>query len=297
MSGFLRAIGRFFSGLLYFLTGGLVGASKQLEARPAAIRAQYDEVIREKKARIDQYMDAVAGLTANRNKKEARLAELTGEVEKLRALQAGAGAKAKQAVAALKAAGKSTEEILADDTVKTCQAAFKDFSSTLKEKDDRCVELENEIEAATVTIEDHLRQLKGLKREIEQIKEESSDAVADVMSAQEEERLANLTSGLSTDRTGEKLARLRDMRQEAKAKAEIAGKIAGTDTRRQEQEFLEYAKNDVLDAAFADIVGLSEETDKSPKRLTEGTKENILDAELVGEAVPVRKKGSDSLPE
>ena len=256
------AIARFFRSIGYLLTGKVDDASSGMRENPQVIRAQFDRIIREKKGRIDQYKDAVARMIAQEENKLARIKDLTGEIERLEKLKDGAAAKAKGVVDRLKAEGKGMEQIKADADYQRCLAAFNDFSTTLKEKEGHVAELEADVKEIQGTTAHHKVQLQGLLRDIDKLKQESSATVADVITAKEEQQINDMLAGVSTDRTGQELEELRALRQQAKAGARVSREMAGTDTKVQEQEFLEYATQTESAGEFDRLIGLAEEADK-----------------------------------
>ncbi len=263
-----RAIGRWIKAVGYLLTGQVDSARRVLDTNPHVIRAKYDEVVREKVNRIQQFKQAVAGLIAQEESKAAKIKQLSNEVANLERLKAGALAKAKQTVAKLQAAGKSKEEVHHDESYKKCLAAFNDFSSTLTEKQDRIEELESDVADYEKTIGEHKVQLQQLLREVEKIRSEAADAVADVISAKQEKEIADTIAGIAEDGTAEELQSLRQMRQEVKAEARISKEMAGTHTRSQEAEFLEYARTSESTSEFDSLIGLAEEVEQ-PKESSE----------------------------
>jgi hypothetical protein len=68
-------------------------------------------------------------------------------------------------------------------------------------------------------------------------------------------------AGISEDRHSKELEEMRELRNEQKASARISRELAGTDTRRQEAEFLEYARTSVATDEFDKLIGLAEEAD------------------------------------
>jgi phage shock protein A len=256
-----RAIGRWFKALGYLLTGRIDRARMALEKDPNVVRAKYDEVLRDKTKRIQHYKEAVAGLIAQQEKKMAKIKTLTKEVEKLERLKQGALAKAKQQVTKLQQAGKSKVDIQQDEDYMKCLAAYNDFVATLAEKQERITELEADVGQYGTRIKEHKIQLQSLVREIEDLKAESSDAVADMITAQQEKEIADALSGIAEDGTAKELQDLRDLRQQVKAEARISRELAGTDTKAQEAEFLEYARSNVANNEFDALVGLAVETD------------------------------------
>ena len=250
-----RAIGRWFRAIGYLFTGRIDQARKALMTNPDVIRATYDNVITEKKKRINQYKDAVAGMIGQEEKKKSTLKSLTDEITQLARMKAGAAAMAKKLIA--KHNG-DIEAVKQDPEYVRCQSAFMDFSGTLDEKQQRAEELEADIELLSKNIGDHKVQIQGVLRDLEKIKEEKHDTVADVISAREEQQIADMMSGISDDRTSQELAELRDLRLEAKAKATMSREMAGLDAKRDEKEFLAYAAENTANDEFDALIGLTQ---------------------------------------
>jgi len=277
-----RAIGRYFRALGYLVTGRIDRARQELSKNPHVVQANYDRILRDKKDRIQQYKDAVARMIAQQEKKAARVRTLTGEVNKLEQLKQGAAAKAKTVVADLQARGVAVDQIKANEDYVKCMSAYNDFSSTTEEKNQHITELEGDLAELAKTIGGHKIQLQTLAREIDKLKEEANEAVADMITSKEEEELADMISGISQDRTSEELTELRDLRQQQKAEAKISREIAGTDTRVQEAEFLDYARKTVATDEFDKLIGLAATTDKN---------------EAAESASPIVEKKNSQLPE
>jgi len=258
------ALGRWIKAISYLLTGQVDSARRVLDQNPHVVRAKYDAIIREKVARIHTYKQAVAGLIAQQENKMAAVKRMTDEVGNLERLKAGALAKAKQTVDALKAAGKTDEQVKADENYKRCLAAYNDFSTTLAEKQSHIAENERDIEGYGKTITDHKVQLQQLLRDVEKIKEESHGAVADIITAKQEKDIADMLSGIAQDGTAQELQGLRQMRQEVKAEARISKELAGTDTKAQEAEFLAYARQNQSNTEFDSLIGLGAQKEAKP---------------------------------
>ncbi len=264
-----RAIGKYFRALGYLVTGRIDRARKTLSTNPHVVQATYDRVVREKKARIQQYKDAVAKMIAQQEKKAYKLKTLTDETNKLEKLKEGAAAKARILVKQLRAQGQSMEQIKQNTDYLKCMTAFNDFTSSGKEKTVYIADLETDVAEIGASIDNHKVQLQSLLREIDNIKQESSQAVADMITAKEEEEIADMISGISKDRTNEELAELRELRQETKARARVARELAGTDTQSQEAEFLEYARTSESNDEFDQLIGLAEEADTAAPEQSE----------------------------
>ena len=255
-----NAIGRLFRAIEYLFTGKVDAAADALSANPTVISANYDRIIEEKKKRLNQYKDAISAMIAQEESKKAKLTQLTDEVQKLEKLKSGAAARAKQLV------DKYNGDVSAvknDPEYAKCQAAFKDFSSTLAEKQQRATEIDDDLKQLMQNVTSHKNQIQSLMRDLDKIREEKHDAVADILSATEEKQIADMVNGISNDKTSEELQRLRDMRQKASANARVSRELAGMDSKRAETEFMEYAQKSAADDEFDALIGLSKDTKSS----------------------------------
>jgi len=271
-----RALARWFKAFGYLVTGQLDSARRVLDTNPQVVRAKYDEIIRDKTSRIHQYKQAVASLISQQVMKMAKLKELTEEVQKLENLKSGALAKAKHLADDMIAAGKTQDDIKASEEYRTCLNAFNDFSSTLSEKQARIDELEKDVGEFSKRIADHKVQLKDLHREIDKVRVEAADAVAEIITAKEEKEIADTISGIAQDGTSEELQRLRHLREEVKAEARISREMAGTNTRAQESEFLEYARKNASSTEFDQLIGLAKATETAASATAEPREKTAL---------------------
>lgn len=276
------AIGRWFKAVWYKLTGAMDQARRGLDTDPHVMRAKFDEIIKGKVNQIHTYKQAVATLIAQQEKKMAKVKSLTNEVQKLENLKAGALAMAKQAVAKLQGEGKTNEVVHADADYKKCLTAYNDFAATLTEKQDHIKDLEGDIGEYDGSIASHKINLQQLQRDIEKLKSEAADAVADVITSKEETELADMINGISKDGMAKELQNLRDLRHEVRAEARISREMAGTDTKVQEAEFLEYARSNTATDEFDALLGMAEGTEgaetaaSEPERLEKTSSDSIL---------------------
>jgi hypothetical protein len=104
-----------------------------------------------------------------------------------------------------------------------------------------------------------------LLRDVEKLRAESADAVADMITSKQEKDIADTIAGIAKDGTAEELQRMRQLRQEVKAEARISKEMAGTDTKAQEADFLEYARRSTSSVEFDSLVGLAEADTTAPK--------------------------------
>lgn len=257
----MKAIFRLFRTLGYLFTGRIDRISSVWQRNPDVISATYDRVVEEKRKRLNQYKDAVGGMIVTDEKKKITLKNLTEETTKLERLKSGALAKAKQVAARY----NDPDLIKNDPEYIKCQAAFRDFSSTLEEKTKHIQELEVEIENNQHNLSGHKSQIESLMRDLEKIKNEKHEVIADVVSAEEERKIADMFSGISEDKTSQELSELREMRTKAKAGARMSRELAGLDNKKSEEDFLAYAENNIADNEFDKLIGITKENTESVK--------------------------------
>ena len=280
----LAAIWRYVKSFLYLITGQIDKSRRVLDSNPNVMKAKFDDIIKGKVDQIHTYKQAVATLIAQQEKKMAKVKSLTEEVQKLENLKAGALAMAKQTVAKLQGEGKNKEEVHANADYKKCLTAYNDFAATLTEKQDHIKDLENDIGEYDGSIANHKINLQQLQRDIEKLKSEAADAVADVITAKEERDLSDMLNGISKDGMAKELQDMRDLRHEMRAEARVSREMAGTDSKQQEAQFLEYARSNTASDEFDSLLGMAEGT--------EGAETSASEPE------EVEKTGSDGiLPE
>ena len=278
----LAAIWRYVKSFLYLITGQIDKSRRVLDSNPNVMKAKFDDIIKGKVDQIHTYKQAVATLIAQQEKKMAKVKSLTEEVQKLENLKAGALAMAKQTVAKLQGEGKTKEELHADGDYKKCLTAYNDFAATLTEKQDHIKDLENDIGEYDGSIANHKINLQQLQRDIEKLKSEAADAVADVITAKEERDLSDMLNGISKDGMAKELQDMRDLRHEMRAEARVSREMAGTDSKQQEAQFLEYARSNTASDEFDSLLGMAEGTEgaetsaSEPKEVEKTGSDGIL---------------------
>ncbi|MEC7883295.1 MAG: hypothetical protein VYB35_10355, partial [Verrucomicrobiota bacterium] len=195
----LAAVWRYVKSFLYLITGQIDKSRRVLDRNPSVMQAKFDDIIKGKVEQIHTYKQAVAKLIAQQEKKMAKLKTLTEETKKLENLKAGALAMAKQTVTKLQNEGQTKEQIHASEQYRKCLTAYNDFAATLTEKQDHIKELEVDISEYDESLANHKVNLQQLTRDIDKLKSEAADAVADVITAKEETDLADMLNGISKD--------------------------------------------------------------------------------------------------
>ena len=270
---------RFFKAIWYTLTGRAHESADRMMENPEAVRGAYEDIINDKKGNIQRYKQAIGQLIALVEQKKTAVKNFTDEVDRLEELKAGAIAKAQQTAAQLQGDGLSKEAIKVHAEYTRCVTAYQDFNSNLVEKSGRITELENEIEGAQADIESHKLQITNLHRDLDKIKSEQSEAVADLITAREQEEISDMLSGISMDGTSAELTRMREIREKAKARSKVAQELAGTDAESEEEEFLTAARSSATSDEFDALIFGAQQTDTQTKTEPEKSKTDS-DSEL-----------------
>lgn len=270
---------RFFKAIWYTLTGRAHEQADRLMENPEAVRGAYEDIIRDKMDNIQRYKSAIGQLIALVENKKGSLKGLTEDVEKFEKLKTGAIQKAKSTAAELQQQGIADEEIKQNAEYVKCVTAYQDFHSTLDEKNARITELEDDIERAQKDIDSHKNQMQSLHRDLNKIKEEQSETVADLITAREQEQIADMMSGISTDGTSQELSRMREIREKAKGRSVVAQELAGTDARAEEEEFLAAAQSTAASDEFDSLIFGAQQTD-APVATDDTAEKKESDSEL-----------------
>lgn len=252
---------RFFKAIWYTLTGRAHETADRMMENPEAVRGAYEDIIADKKGNIQRYKQAIGQLIALVEQKKSSVKSLTDEVSNLEELKSGAIAKAQQTAADLQKEGMAPEEVKQHAEYTRCVTAYQEFNSNLEEKTSRITELEGEIENAQSDIDSHKIQITSLHRDLDKIKSEQSEAVADLITAREQEEIADMLSGISMDGTSAELSRMREIREKAKGRSKVAQELAGTDSKSEEEEFLAAARSSSASDEFDALIFGAQQTD------------------------------------
>lgn len=254
----LRTVWRFMKSLCFLLMGRLDAARKELNKDPHVVRARYDEVLREKRKRIQRYKSSVGTLMGQRQEKIGKSRMAMEDIGRLEILKNGVLNKARSERDRMAAQGMDAEAIRTANVMVMCEADYSVFQSKIQEKRARVEELDRDVEGLTERIDSHSLQLRDLQHEIERLDGESADAVADMISAQESAAIADLLANISNDPMGQEIVELRSLRAETKAGADISARLAGTDIKVKEAEYEQLGNRESARAEFWDRMGLAD---------------------------------------
>lgn len=266
-----KAIRRFLRAIGYMLSGRIDSSTKGLNEDPHVVRARFDELMERKRASILQVRNAVAGLIRNVERKRAELQSTHEEITKKERLMSGA-----RAMAAKLAKGKERETAQQDPEFIKCMKAYQDFKSSLELLVQRKESLEQDVAQNERDSKGYEIQLQSLHRELQELVDERERSVADVTIARETRAANEAIAGIANDGTADDLRRLRESVAQAKAEAQVTSRLAGTDTARQEAEFIEMAGGLEAESEFMnDIFGESDVKAPAQTVAQSAQKENL----------------------
>jgi len=263
---------RYFRALWYAITGRFSAAADALRANKYVMSATYDKAIEKSEERFHTVRDAVAELMTIEQTRLQEIKSLQEKEAKLEKVKKGAHAAMQRCINQLQGLGKSKEEIQKDGDFMKHHAAFKDASSSLEEVEARLNEKEVDLEARRKQSNQYKIELQKMQRAAKELKEEKSEAVADVAVAQQAQAINDVLAGIAQDTTDKDLQSAREARKKAKAKAAISAEMAGSDAEMAESEYLELAAGSEADAELDGLLdwGDAGEVDsKADAKLTE----------------------------
>lgn len=253
--GLFASIGKYFAAFGYLLTGRLDKARERLDTDPNVIRATMDGVIDGKKKSIGEMMDAVAEII---NLQEAKKGQKTGFEAKLaekQKIQSAAKRMSEERIRKLQGDGKTPEEIRADAEFMKHSTAYSSVSTEVNGLNENIARAAADIATYQTKLDQYKIQLQSMKRDLEKSKEKKSTLVADAITAEQELRLNKMLAGITTDSSASQTeADLEASVGRLKAKARVAGELAGTDTVVADAQYLDYADKSAAASEFDALI-------------------------------------------
>jgi uncharacterized coiled-coil DUF342 family protein len=251
MFGFFRAIGRYIAAFFYLLTGQIENAKKALNRNPNVIAATYDAIVEQKVANIKTMEKAVAGLIVQEEGKRTKVRQLSEDIAKLENLKIGAVTKSKKVLQKYNGNG---DEAKNDPEYLKHQAAFRDFTSSLEEKKNHAADLEEDVKRLSADITSHKNQMQTMLRELDKIKSEKHDTIAEVISVSERKKIDDMLNGISVDKSSKELDDMRQMRQQVRAEGRVSREMGSISTAQEEADYLDYAHSNEADQEFEKLI-------------------------------------------
>ena len=174
-------------------------AQKILTENLDAVRQVFEDIINDKRNNIQRYKQAIGHLIPLVEQKKNSLKSILDDLDKLEQMKKAAIAKSKNISLELKESGLSDKEIKQHPDYVRCVTSYNDFHFTLEEKNARVAELEQDIERAKQDIEYHKSNITHLHRDVEKIKTEQSEAIADLITAREKRKINEVLSDIKVE--------------------------------------------------------------------------------------------------
>lgn len=264
--GLFASIGKYFAAFGYLLTGRVDKARERMGTDPNVIRATMDGVIEGKKKSIGEMMDAVAEIINLQEAKKGQKAGFEVKLAEKQKIQVAAKRMTEERIKKLQADGKSPEEIKVDPDFMKHSSNYATVSSEVKGLEENIARATADITLYQTKLDQYKIQLQGMKRDLEKSKEKKSTLVADAITAEQELRLNQMLAGITSDSSAAQTeADLEGAVGKLKAKARVAGELAGTDTAVADAQYLDYAEKSAAASEFDSLLYGAEKAEDKAK--------------------------------
>ncbi len=254
---------KYFKALMYVVTGRFSAAADALRSNKYVMGATYDKAIDTSADRFNTVKSAVATLMAQEQTRVQEIKTLQAKEKRLGGIKTGSLAAMKRVQQELLNAGKSKEEIVQNGDFVQHQAAYKDASSSLEEVSARCDEKESDLVDRQAQIATYKAELQRMQRQHQNLKEEKSEAIADVEIAKQMASVNDLLTGIAESSVDKDLAATREARKREVAKSKISSELAGNDARHAENEYLQLAAGSEVDAELDGLLNWDGDAEKA----------------------------------
>jgi len=244
----------------YLVTGRFQAAADSLQSNKHVMTATYDKSITKGAERFNTVRNAVAQLMAIENTRIQDIKDLNGTSEKLAKIKAGSQVAMQKRIDALRNSGKTKEEIQQDPEFIKHSGNYKDASSSLDQTTQQIHDKEEDLKERSKQIAQYKLELQAMQKNQEKLREEKSEAVADVAIAQQAQQIADVLGGIAEDTTDKDLQAVREARKQAQAKAKITTELSGNDAHLAENEYLQLASSSNTDKELDNLLNWGEET-------------------------------------
>jgi len=249
---FISSIFRLVSSLFGQAEGSTERATdKLLTSSPEAIRNQFRKTREDWSKDYTEMKSAIAQLMQLRDTKvdEAkRLQTLVGEVE----------TKMHGAITLYK---QSQDEAMREE--------YSKLAYVKEESEAKILALSTEVGEQNTLIDNYKSRLNGLKQDLDNLKKEEAETIADIVSSKKINELNDKLQGLSHNYQTKNLEAIRDARKQIKSVAKLGSEISGLDKTNLDQKLIATGKVSKHLSAFDDAVKLDKIfiTAEEPKKL------------------------------
>jgi DNA-directed RNA polymerase specialized sigma24 family protein len=232
---------RLLRAMVGWVKGWFGSQSDAMNENVHVMSATYDAAIKNREARFKTVRDAVANLIGVEQERTRQVKELGDRIATQTKIKNGAQVAMQKRLDGLKAMGKSKEDVLADGEFIKHKKAFEDASQTLAETKGRFDEKDADLTKTKREIATYKAELQSMQRANEELKSEKHEAVADVGIAKQKEAIAATIAGIPQDTADSDLDKAREARRRVVNRADLTSELAGTDAKKDENEYLNYA--------------------------------------------------------
>lgn len=266
-------MGRWISAILRKMFGIFGRKADGLEEDPDVIAATYDNSIKKSGQNYQQTKNAVAKLMGIEESKKAELNSTTAEIDRLDRVKNGAAAKAKTRVAELQRQGLTAEQIKNNAEIIKHQSAFNNASTSLMKAMERSKDQSLVLERLQVNLARMKVSLETMQRNQQNLQQEKQEAIADVVTAQEFDKVNDLMSGIAVDTTDKDLQAAREARKNVSNRARLGAELLGVDSKISDAEYEQAGLAVTNGGEFDALIGLDtpkvEKPNLDPARLPE----------------------------
>jgi predicted nucleic acid-binding Zn-ribbon protein len=245
---------KLFRKWLAAIRGFFLGKSAALNDNVHVIKATFEDAKNKLITRIRNINDALGKLIATKESKLEEIEELEKQCAELELALQGAERLGNKRGQELKSQGKTKEEILQDPEYIRCRAGYQDAESTLNERRKRIKDLEDTVDTNSATLATYQSELQTLKGELERLSSEEAEHIADVESTKALMEANEMLAGISENTVDKDLSEIRKRRKELRGQAKATQQLAGTDSKRATESFIEFAKQEQAASKFDSLM-------------------------------------------
>ncbi len=228
----------FFGKLMAVIRGFFVRAGDDLvSSSPGAIQATYAAAIKEAAQNYKEMERAVALLAAEREKTKNRLEALDKEEAELNAKLEGALAAAES-----------------DPENPVHREAGMRYLTRIQEIDEQQARLTEEMEVQEKKVEDYKIKLRNVKNEIDKLKKEEGEMVAEYISTQQVIQLEDRLKGIGESAVDESIIAIRDKVSQMKAQANIASEMRSATSDSLDQQYERMGSERLAQTKFDELL-------------------------------------------
>jgi chromosome segregation ATPase len=222
---FVSSLVRLVSSLFGQAEGSTERATdKLLTSSPEAIRNQFRKTREDWTKDYNEMKAAIAQLVQIRDNKIDEVQKLNTLVEELEVKMSGAINLYKQ----------TQDETLREE--------YSKLAYTKEEAGSKIATLEKEIQEQNIIIENYKTRLNGLKQDIDNLKKEEAETIADIVSSKKINELNDKLQGLSQNHQAKNLEVIRDARKQVKSEAKLGAEISGLEKTSLDQKLMASGK-------------------------------------------------------